>query len=189
MGRAKWPFLGGRRDAGWIEHIRPDLMGTVGAPELILYQDSGALTAPFSGQELRKGKFVRLQSEVFINWRHCCVLLGQISQWPVFPSFLEGKLAKLLFYFFLKGEWCYSTALKAAAPWLQICWLHLWGLLPQHFRVSISISKYFELGKSRVSSGYVAWLKLTCSWLLPALLYPFVLSNKMRGFSTLHSHL
>lgn len=69
-GQSKVALFGGRRDAGCLENIRPGLMGTVGAPELILYQDSGALTAPFSGQELRKGKptrFVRVQSEVFIN--------------------------------------------------------------------------------------------------------------------------
>lgn len=61
------PFWVGRRDAGCLQHIRPDLMGTVGAPELILYQDSAALSAPFSGQELGKGKSTRFVRKQY--WR------------------------------------------------------------------------------------------------------------------------
>lgn len=70
IGTASGPFWVGRKDARCLECITLDLMGTVGAPGLILYQDSGALTAPSSGQELRQGKptrFARVQSKVLIN--------------------------------------------------------------------------------------------------------------------------
>lgn len=165
IGREKWLFLSGKEGCrvSWAHQHRPH--GHSQCPRVDFVSGHWHPYCPILWLGAEKStRFVRVQSKVFINWRHCGVLLGQISQWLVFPSFLAAGKAPFLLLFkkydvnLQNGKqqpwWLQCSRISAGHE--QIHWPHSWGLMPQHFRVSTSISQYFELGKSKVCSGYVA---------------------------------